>query len=235
MLRRRAAPLRFWQKIYLTTLALFLVCLFGGVWGAATVSCRLSFSARCDEVSGPAAGFCAARRRGYPRPDRQPPRRAGRAVRVLRPAGPRRRPARRHLAGRRAAAERPAPACRQPDRTADAAARPAQLAGTPAGRPAPAVCRHRTGRQHGRIPDRPERRRGGLFCRLAQDLGAVFAAVRGGQRGVCGGAVPGAAPHEPPAAKPDRDRPPDRRRRLRRPHPGGRRPPGRAGRAGPQR
>ena len=49
MLRRRAAPLRFWQKIYLTTLALFLVCLFGGVWGAATVSCRLSFSARCDE------------------------------------------------------------------------------------------------------------------------------------------------------------------------------------------
>ena len=30
MLRRRAAPLRFWQKIYLTTLALFLVCLFGG-------------------------------------------------------------------------------------------------------------------------------------------------------------------------------------------------------------
>ena len=35
MLRRRAAPLRFWQKIYLTTLALFLACLFGGVWGAA--------------------------------------------------------------------------------------------------------------------------------------------------------------------------------------------------------
>ena len=45
-----AAPLRFWQKIYLATLALFLACLFGGVWGAATVSCRLSFNARCEGV-----------------------------------------------------------------------------------------------------------------------------------------------------------------------------------------
>lgn len=39
----------FWQAIYLATLALFLVCLFGGVLGVATISCRLSFDARCDE------------------------------------------------------------------------------------------------------------------------------------------------------------------------------------------
>ena len=49
MQHRSKVPLRFWQKIYLATLALFLACLFGGVWGAATVSCRLSFRARCDE------------------------------------------------------------------------------------------------------------------------------------------------------------------------------------------
>lgn len=39
----------FWQAIYLATLALFLACLFGGVLGVATISCRLSFDARCDE------------------------------------------------------------------------------------------------------------------------------------------------------------------------------------------
>ena len=50
----------FWQAIYLATLALFLACLFGGVLGVATISCRLSFDARCD------ARLCSVCRRTFP-------------------------------------------------------------------------------------------------------------------------------------------------------------------------
>lgn len=39
-------PLRFWQKTYLVTLALFLVCLAGGVFAIMTVSRNISFRAR---------------------------------------------------------------------------------------------------------------------------------------------------------------------------------------------
>lgn len=44
--RRRLA---FWLRTYLATLALFLACLLGVVFGVATVSRNMSFSARCEE------------------------------------------------------------------------------------------------------------------------------------------------------------------------------------------
>lgn len=40
--------LKFWQRLYLAVLALFLVCLFGGLFGVAQISCNLSFDARRD-------------------------------------------------------------------------------------------------------------------------------------------------------------------------------------------
>lgn len=40
---------KFWQRIYLATLALFLACLVGGVLGVTAISRRLSFDARCSE------------------------------------------------------------------------------------------------------------------------------------------------------------------------------------------
>lgn len=41
--------LKFWQKLYLATLALFLASLFGGLFAVAQISCNLSFEARRDE------------------------------------------------------------------------------------------------------------------------------------------------------------------------------------------
>ncbi|MGN0976067.1 MAG: sensor histidine kinase [Gemmiger sp.] len=40
---------KYWQKIYLATLALFVVCLVGGMLGVTEISHRISFEARCDE------------------------------------------------------------------------------------------------------------------------------------------------------------------------------------------
>lgn len=41
--------LKYWQKMYLAVLGLFLACLFGGVLGAAQMSCRMSFEAQANE------------------------------------------------------------------------------------------------------------------------------------------------------------------------------------------
>ena len=47
---RPRRPIKFWQRTYLVTLGLFLVCLFGGVFGVAALSRNLSFDARTGEI-----------------------------------------------------------------------------------------------------------------------------------------------------------------------------------------